>query len=181
MSRLGLDHDELLAANPHLVSCSVTGFGASAELPGYDLLAQAVGGLMSVTGEPDGPPTKVRRRRRRRDLRALRDGPASSRRCEKRERSGLGQRVEVSLLASVLTALVNLSQSYVGAGVVPSRVGSGHPSIVPYQDTSWSPTGRSSSQSAPTGQFARLCAELGVGELAQDGRFATNPVTRREP
>jgi crotonobetainyl-CoA:carnitine CoA-transferase CaiB-like acyl-CoA transferase len=173
MSRLGLDHDQLLDANPRLVSCSVTGFGASAELPGYDLLAQAVGGLMSVTGEPDGPPTKVGV--------AVVDvicglfatvGILAA--LRERERSGLGQRVEVSLMASVLTALVNLSQSYVGAGVVPQRVGSGHPSIVPYQ-TFEVADGEVVVAVGNDRQFARLCAELGVGALAQDARFATNP------
>ena len=173
MSRLGLDHDELLEANPRLVSCSVTGFGASAELPGYDLLAQAVGGLMSVTGEPDGPPTKVGV--------AVVDvicglfatvGILAA--LRERERSGLGQRVEVSLLASVLAALVNLSQSFVGAGVVPVRVGSGHPSIVPYQTFAVA-DGEVVVAVGNDRQFGRLCAELGVGELAQDARFATNP------
>jgi len=173
MSRLGLDHDELLEANPRLVSCSITGFGASAELPGYDLLVQAVGGLMSVTGEPDGPPTKVGV--------AVVDvicglfatvGILAA--LREREHSGLGQRVEVSLLASVLTALVNLAQSYVGAGVVPRRVGSGHPSIVPYQ-TFPVADGEVIVAVGNDRQFARLCAELGVGELAQDARFATNP------
>jgi crotonobetainyl-CoA:carnitine CoA-transferase CaiB-like acyl-CoA transferase len=173
MSRLGLDHDELLEANPRLVLCSVTGFGASAELPGYDLLAQAVGGLMSVTGEPDGPPTKVGV--------AVVDvicglfatvGILAA--LRERERSGRGQRVEVSLLASVLTALVNLSQSYVGAGLVPARVGSGHPSVVPYQTFAVA-DGEVVVAVGNDRQFARLCAEIGVGELAQDARFAANP------
>jgi crotonobetainyl-CoA:carnitine CoA-transferase CaiB-like acyl-CoA transferase len=173
MSRLGLDHDALLAENPRLVSCSVTGFGASADLPGYDLLAQAVGGLMSVTGEPDGPPTKVGV--------AVVDvicglfatvGILAA--LRERERSGRGQRVEVSLLASVLTALVNLSQSYVGAGVVPARVGNGHPSVVPYQTFAVA-DGEVVVAVGNDRQFARLCGEIGVGELAQDVRFAANP------
>jgi crotonobetainyl-CoA:carnitine CoA-transferase CaiB-like acyl-CoA transferase len=173
MSRLGLDHDELREANPRLVSCSITGFGASAELPGYDLLAQAVGGLMSVTGEPDGLPTKVGV--------AVVDvicglfatvGILAA--LREREHSGLGQRVEVSLMGAVLTALVNLSQSFVGAGVVPQRVGSGHPSIVPYQ-TFEVADGEVVVAVGNDRQFTRLCDELGVGELAGDARFATNP------
>ncbi len=173
MSRLGLDHDELREANPRLVCASITGFGASAELPGYDLLAQAVGGLMSVTGEPDGPPTKVGV--------AVVDvicglfatvGILAA--LRERERSGLGQRVEVSLMGALLTALVNLSQSFVGAGVVPERVGSGHPSIVPYQTFAVA-DGEVVVAVGNDRQFSRLCAELGVGELARDARFATNP------
>jgi crotonobetainyl-CoA:carnitine CoA-transferase CaiB-like acyl-CoA transferase len=173
MARLGLDPDELLAANPRLVACSITGFGAAAELPGYDLLAQAVGGLMSVTGEPDGPPTKVGV--------AVVDivcglfatiGVLAA--LRERERSGRGQRVEVSLLGAVLTALANLSQSYVGAGVVPGRVGSGHPSIVPYQ-TFPVADGDVVVAVGNDRQFARLCAELGIPALAEDERYATNP------
>ena len=173
MSRLGLEHDELREANPRLVSCSITGFGASAELPGYDLLAQAVGGLMSVTGEPAGPPTKVGV--------AVVDvicglfatvGILAA--LREREHSGLGQRVEVSLMGAVLTALVNLSQSFVGAGVIPQRVGSSHPSIVPYQTFAVA-DGEVVVAVGNDRQFTRLCAELGVGELAVDARFATNP------
>ena len=173
MARLGLDHDELREANPRLVSASITGFGASAELPGYDLLAQAVGGLMSVTGEPDGTPTKVGV--------AVVDvicglfatvGILAA--LRERERSGLGQRVEVSLMGSVLTALVNLSQSFVGAGVIPQRVGSGHPSIVPYQ-TFVVADGEVVVAVGNDRQFVRLCDELELGELARDARFASNP------
>ena len=179
MARLGLDDDELREANPRLVSCSVTGFGASAELPGYDLLAQAVGGLMSVTGEPDGPPMKVGV--------AVVDvicglfatvGILAA--LRERERSGLGQRVEVSLLASVLTALVNLSQSFVGAGVVPARVGNRHPSIVPYQTFAVA-DGEVVVAVGNDRQFARLCAELGVGELAAGRALRHQPRPRRAP
>ena len=144
----------------------------SAELPGYDLLIQAVGGLMSVTGEPDGPPTKVGV--------AVVDvicglfatvGILAA--LRERERSGLGQRVEVSLIGAVLTALVNLSQSFVGAGVVPARMGNGHPSIVPYQTFAVA-DGEVVVAVGNDRQFARLCARA-RGRRARAATRASPP------
>src|ERR1700680_3778370 len=134
MERFGLGEEVTRASNPRLVSCSLTGFGAGegAALPGYDLLIQAVGGLMSVTGQPDGPPTKVGV--------ALVDVIAGLfatvailAALAERERSGLGQRAEVSLFASLLAALVNQASAFLGAGVVAGRMGNRHPSIAPYE------------------------------------------------
>src|SRR5262249_33091296 len=131
MERLGLGYEECAAANPGLVYCSLTGFGSSeaaAALPGYDLLIQAMGGLMSVTGERDGPPLKVGV--------ALVDVVAGLfaavgvlAALRHRDRSGHGQRVEVDLLSSLLAALVNQSSGYTVAGVVPQCRGNEHPSI----------------------------------------------------
>lgn len=174
MARLGLDYETLRETNPHLVYCSITGFGcaAGAALPGYDLLAQAVGGLMSVTGAPDGEPTKVGV--------ALVDvicglhaavGILAAFRHA--ERTGEGQLVEVNLLSSLLSALANQAQGYVGAGVVPGRMGNLHPSISPYETF---PTqdrllvlavGNDS-------QFRALCGLIDLPEAAADPRFVTN-------
>ena len=174
MTRLGLDYETLREANPRLVYCSISGFGSGegAALPGYDLLVQAVGGLMSVTGAPDGEPTKVGV--------ALVDvitglhaavGILAA--VRHAERTGRGQRVEVNLLSSLLSALANQAQGYVGAGVVPERMGNRHPSISPYETF---PTQDRLLVLAVGNdrQFATLCDLLDLPELAADPRFVTN-------
>ncbi|MFV0137627.1 CaiB/BaiF CoA transferase family protein [Streptomyces sp. HMX87] len=175
MARLGLGPEELLAADPRLIYCSVTGFGtgAGAALPGYDLLVQAVGGLMSVTGDPDGEPTKTGV--------ALVDvitglhaslGILAA--LRHRDRTGRGQLVEVSLLGSLLSALVNQASGYVAAGAVPGRLGNAHPSIAPYEtfDAADRPIALAVGNDA---QFAALAAVLGRPGLAEDPRFRSNP------
>ncbi len=174
MARLGLGHDDVLAANPGVVYCSVTGFGsgAGADLPGYDVLVQAVGGLMSLTGSPDGEPMKagVALVDVVTGLHALTGILAALR---YREATGHGQHVEVDLLSSLLSALVNQASAYLNAGAVPQRQGNAHPSITPYELLA--------AQDRPLvvavgndRQFAAFCDELGIGELAADPRFATN-------
>ncbi|HVX34387.1 MAG TPA: CoA transferase [Solirubrobacterales bacterium] len=176
MASKGLDHETLRAENPRLVYCSITGFGSGeggAALPGYDLLIQALGGLMSVTGEPDGEPMKVGV--------ALVDvlaglfatvGILVALRA--REETGEGQLVEVDLFSALLAAMVNQGSAYTIAGVVPRRLGNRHPSISPYEVYA---TGAGELVLAVGNdrQFAALCAELGAPELATDPRFATNP------
>jgi crotonobetainyl-CoA:carnitine CoA-transferase CaiB-like acyl-CoA transferase len=176
MAKLGLGYEELAAVQPGLVYCSITGFGsgeAGAAVPGYDLLVQAVGGLMSITGEPGGPPLKVGV--------ALVDVVAGLfaavgilAALAHRRRSGRGQRVEVDLLSALLAGLVNQSSGYTVAGVVPGRIGNSHPSIAPYELLA---TGEGDLVLAVGNdrQFAGLCDELGRPELAEDARFATNP------
>jgi crotonobetainyl-CoA:carnitine CoA-transferase CaiB-like acyl-CoA transferase len=174
MTRLGLGYETLREANPRLVYCSISGFGSGdgAALPGYDLLVQAVGGLMSVTGAPDGEPTKVGV--------ALVDvitglhaavGMLAAVRYA--ERTGQGQRVEVNLLSSLLSALANQAQGYVGAGVVPERMGNRHPSISPYETF---PTQDRQLVLAVGNdrQFVTLCDLLDLPKLAADPRFITN-------
>jgi crotonobetainyl-CoA:carnitine CoA-transferase CaiB-like acyl-CoA transferase len=174
MDRLGLGYDALRAVNPGLVYCSVTGFGAGkgADLPGYDLIAQAVGGLMSVTGEPEGPGTKAGV--------ALVDvitglhgalGVLAA--LRHRDRTGQGQRVSVSLLSSLLSALTNHASAYAAAGVVPKAMGNRHPSIVPYE------VFRAADRpiviaAGNDGQFRALCAVLERADLAGDERFRAN-------
>ncbi|MFF9912593.1 CaiB/BaiF CoA transferase family protein [Streptomyces sp. NPDC013457] len=174
MERLGLGYEDLRASNPGLVYCSVTGFGAAegAGLPGYDLLVQAMGGLMSVTGEPDGPGTKagvalvdV--------ITGLHAGMGVLAALRHRERTGEGQRVDVSLLTSLLSALTNQSAAHLGAGVVPRAMGNRHPSIAPYEvfDAQDRPLVLAVGNDR---QFRALCARLGLPGLADDARFATN-------
>jgi crotonobetainyl-CoA:carnitine CoA-transferase CaiB-like acyl-CoA transferase len=175
MASKGLDYEMLRAENPRLIYCSVTGFGSGggAELPGYDLLIQALGGLMSVTGDPAGEPMKAGV--------ALVDvlaglfatvGILVALRA--REASGEGQLVEVDLLSALLASLVNQGSGYTIAGAVPERMGNRHPSISPYEVYA---TGEGELVLAVGNdrQFAALCEELGAPELAADPRFATNP------
>jgi len=175
MAELGLDHETLAAENPRLVYCSITGFGGSGaggELPGYDLLVQALGGLMSITGEPEGEPLKVGV--------ALVDVIAGLYAAvgilaalEHRRESGEGQRVEVDLLSALLAALVNQSSAYTQAGVVPQRMGNRHPSIAPYELLRCG-VGELVLAVGNDRQFADLCGVLDEPGLATDERFATN-------
>jgi crotonobetainyl-CoA:carnitine CoA-transferase CaiB-like acyl-CoA transferase len=173
MDRLGLGWDALHAANPGLVYCSITGFGtapAAAALPGYDLLVQALGGLMSVTGDPDGEPQKVGV--------ALVDVVCGLQATagilaalHHRRDTGAGQRVEVDLLSSLLAGLVNQASGYTVAGAVPQRMGNRHPSIAPYEALA-AADGEIVLAVGNDRQFGALCGVLGVDAEA---RFATNP------
>jgi len=176
MARWGLDHESLTRDNPGLVYCSITAFGAGAgaHLPGYDLLLQAMSGLMSVTGEPDGRPLKVGA--------ALIDmicglhatiGVLGA--LHARVESGAGQLVEVNLMQSGLASLLNQASAHLLAGAVPGRLGNRHPSIAPYEtyDAADGPFTLAVGNDAI---FARLCDAIGRPELAHDERFATNAV-----
>jgi len=174
MERLGLGYKQLCADHPELVYCSITGFGsgAGAGLPGYDLLVQALGGLMSITGDPDGEPQKVGV--------ALVDVLAGLfatvgilAALRHREATGEGQRVEVDLLSALLAGLVNQGSAFTVAGVVPGRLGNAHPSISPYELFT---TGEGELVIAVGNdrQFGALCEVLGAPQLANDERFATN-------
>jgi crotonobetainyl-CoA:carnitine CoA-transferase CaiB-like acyl-CoA transferase len=174
MDRLGLGYEQLSADHPGLVYCSITGFGsgAGAELPGYDLLVQALGGLMSITGAPDGEPQKVGV--------ALVDVLAGLfstvgilAALRHRDATGEGQLVEVNLLAALLAGLVNQASAFTIAGVVGTRLGNAHPSISPYE---LYPAGEGEVVVAVGNerQFAALCDVIGAPELATDERFATN-------
>jgi crotonobetainyl-CoA:carnitine CoA-transferase CaiB-like acyl-CoA transferase len=174
MAGLGLAYEDLESGNPGLVYCSITGFGPGqgARLPGYDLLVQALGGLMSITGEADRDPQKVGVAvvdiltglfATSGILAALRH----------RDRSGRGQKVEVSLLASLLGALVNQGSAYTAGGVVPHRMGNAHPSISPYELYE-AARGQLVIAVGNDRQFRALCEAIGRAELADDPRFATN-------
>jgi crotonobetainyl-CoA:carnitine CoA-transferase CaiB-like acyl-CoA transferase len=176
MKKLGLDYASLAPANPALIYCSITGFGGSgrgADLPGYDLLVQALGGLMSITGDPQGEPLKVGV--------ALVDVIAGLfatigilAALEHRRAGGEGQLVEVDLLSALLAALVNQGSAFTLAGVVPGRMGNRHPSIAPYELLA-AAEGELVVAVGTDRQFRDLCEVIGVPALAEEERFATNP------
>jgi crotonobetainyl-CoA:carnitine CoA-transferase CaiB-like acyl-CoA transferase len=180
--RLGLGYKEVGRDNPGLVWCSISGFGRGpgADLPGYDFLVQAMSGLMSITGPAGGEPTKVGV--------ALVDvltglyafgGVLAA--LRERDRTGRGQRVEVSLLGSALASLVNQASSYLCTGRPPRAMGNRHPSITPYETLATADRPLVVAV-GNDGQFARLCRVLGVPGAATDPRFATNAdrVTHRD-
>nr|WP_086722415.1 CoA transferase [Streptomyces carpinensis] len=174
MHKYGLGYDDVRAANPGIVYCSITGFGAGpgADLPGYDLLIQAVGGLMSVTGPAPGQPVKtgvavvdV--------LTGLHAAIGVLAALRHREASGQGQHVQVNLLSTLLSSLVNQAAGYTLAGQVPGIMGNRHPSIAPYEVYQ----AKDQPLVIAVGndrQFAALCRGTGAPELAEDPRFATN-------
>ena len=183
MEKFGLGYDDIAAENPGVIYCSISGFGDTVgrDLPGYDLLVQAVGGLMSITGQSDadgGEPTKVGV--------ALVDiltglnsvigiqAALRARDTAGSTQAGRGQHIKVTLLGSLLSALANQASSTLETGVAPTRMGNAHPSISPYEtlDAADQPIALAV---GTDGQFARLVAVLGVPELADDPRFATNP------
>src|SRR3954467_13574353 len=175
MARWGLDGETLRARNPGLVTCSVTAFGtgeAAQGMPGYDFLLQAMGGLMAVTGEPDGRPLKVGAAVVDLVCGLLAANGIQAALLE-RARTGRGRHVEVSLMDSALTCLLNQGTAWVAGGVRPRRLGNRHPSIVPYEvyETADRPVAIAVGNER---LFGRLCAALGLGELAEDERFASN-------
>lgn len=182
MDRLGLGYDDVRRDNPGVVYVSISGFGSAdgAKLPGYDFIVQALGGLMSITGERDGRALKVGVALV--DVLTAKDGTIGALAALRaRERTGEGMHVEVNLLSSLQAALVNQSQAYLGAGVTPGRLGNDHPSIVPYQTLRCADTDLAVAI-GNDGQFAALSRALKAAELAADPRFATNPdrVAHRE-
>ena len=174
MSRFGLDYDSLQGKNPGLIYCRISGFGnrRGRDLPGYDFLAQALSGLMSITGEPDGPPMKTGV--------AIVDVLAGLHATigilaalYERQRTQRGQMVEVNLFSSALASLANQASSYLTTGTVPERISNQHPSIAPYETFS--------TASMPIviavgndGQFRKLCRTLGAEEIASNVLWSCN-------
>jgi crotonobetainyl-CoA:carnitine CoA-transferase CaiB-like acyl-CoA transferase len=182
LEKLGLGYEALRETNPGLVYCSITGFGPGPdeERPGYDFLVQARGGVMGITGQPGGEPTKVGV--------AISDivcglfaSNAILAALHRRAASGEGARIEIPLFESTLGWLANRGQEYLITGEDTGLIGNAHPSIVPYQtfDASDRPIVVAVGNNT---QFARLCEVLGRPELAEEDRYATNPdrVTNRE-
>lgn len=172
LAKFGLDHASVAAGNPGVVYASITGFGQSGPLApraGYDFIIQAMGGIMDLTGEPDGPPQKPGVAHA--DLfTGLYGTIAVLAALQARERTGAGQWIDLALFDTQLAVLANQATNYLIGGSVPRRMGNTHPNIVPYQvfDASDGPLVIACGNDA---QFARLCEELG---LAQDPRFARN-------
>jgi formyl-CoA transferase len=180
LAQYGLDYASLKAVNPKLIYCSVTGFGQDgpyAERAGYDLMVQAMSGMMSITGRPDdvpgGGPQRVGV--------ALTDlftgvyaATAILAALEVRHRTGEGQHIDMALLDVGMAILANQAGGYLNTGQVPQRQGNSHPSLVPYQDF---PTkdGAMLLAIGNDGQFTRFCAAAGCPELARDARYASNP------
>jgi len=174
LTKFGLSYDSVSAVNPAIIYASISGFGAAGgkDLPGYDLMVQAMSGLMSLTGDPDGPPYRAGISMF--DVMAgLHTAIAILAALHHRDATGEGQHVEASLLASALSGMVNQTSAYVTAGVVPFRMGNSHPSLTPYE-----PLPAADKELIVTAgndaQFRRLCEVIGALELADDPRFATN-------
>ncbi|KAA9160524.1 CoA transferase [Amycolatopsis acidicola] len=173
LEKYGLGYSRLTADNPGLVYCSITGFGTheGAHLPGYDLIAQAAGGLMSITGPP-GEPSKagVALVDVITGLHATIGIQAALRH---RDATGEGQVVEVNLLSSLLSAMSNQSSAHVLTGTVPSALGNAHPSVAPYQPIRTAD--RPLAIAATTDrQFRALVTTIGRAELAEDERYGSN-------
>ena len=178
LAHYGLDYDSLKAINPRLIYCSITGFGQTgpyAERAGYDLMIQAMSGMMSITGRTDGTPGEG----------PLRAGVAITdvftgiyataailAAIEVRHRTGVGQRIDMSLLDVGMAVLANQAVGYLNTGAVPKRQGNSHPSLAPYQDFT-TQDGAMLLAIGNDGQFARFCQAVGRPEWAADARFAT--------
>ncbi|GLI26765.1 CoA transferase [Agromyces rhizosphaerae] len=178
MASFGLGVDALRAANPRLVTCSITGFGsgAGAALPGYDLLAQAMGGLMSVTGPADGEPAKagVALVDVLAGMNAVTGILLALRARDDLDGDGLGRHVEVDLLTGLLSALTNQAAGTLATGTPPARTGNAHPSIAPY--ALFRTADRPLVLAVGTDrQFRTLARLIGAPGLADDPRFAANP------
>jgi len=175
LDRYGLGPGPLMVLNPRLIYCSITGFGQTGpyrERAGYDFLVQAMGGLMSITGEPAGEPMKVGV--------AITDiltgmyaATAILAALAHRERSGRGQHIDLALLDVQVAMLANHAENYLLTRKPAERLGNAHPSIVPYRAFA-TRDGHIVVAVGNDGQFARLCEVAGIPELASDAKFATN-------
>ena len=174
LRQFGLDYDTVRATNPAVIYASITGFGAGggAHLPGYDLIVEAMSGLMSLQGDADGQPYRagiaifdV--------MSGLQTAIGVLAALEHRTRTGEGQRIQTNLMATALAGMVNQTGAYASAGVVPHRMGNSHPSLFPYEPL---PTadGDLVIAAGNDAQFRNLCAVLGAPELSTDDRFAAN-------
>ena len=174
LKKFGLDYESVRVDNPGLIYLSISGFGTKegAWLPGYDLIVQAVSGLMSLTGEPDGPPFRAGISVF--DVMAGLHGTIGVLAAlNHRNNTGEGQHIEVNLLSSAMSGLVNQTAAYTAAGVVPFRMGNAHPSLFPYEAL---PTKDRDLIIAAGNdrQFRALCGVLGLEQVADDPRFAIN-------
>lgn len=179
LKKYGLDYPSLAKINPRLIYCSITGFGQDgpyAERPGYDALVQAMGGLMSITGEPDdapgGGPQKVGVAVVD-ILTGLYATNAILAALFHREKTGEAQQIDIALLDVQVATLANQAGNYLLSGELPQRMGSAHPSIVPYQAVACA-DGYLMLAIGNDSQFASLCRATGEPDVAKDERFSTN-------
>ena len=179
LARFGLGYDDLEASHPHLIYCSITGFGQTGpcrERAGYDLIAQGMGGLMSITGEPDGAPGGGPKRVGV-AIADLFSGMYATiavlAALARRERTGRGQHIDLALLDCQVAMLANQAMNYLTSGRPPPRMGNAHPNVVPYQPFATA-DGQIIVAVGNDTQFAGLCAVIGRPELADDPDFATN-------
>jgi len=175
LKKYGLDYDTLKKVNPRLIYCSITGFGQTgpyAPQPGYDFIVQGMSGMMSITGEPGREPQKIGTA-----LADIMTGLYATIGIQaalwQRERTGLGQQVDMALLDSMVGVLANQAMNYLTSGVAPQRMGNAHPNIVPYQVLEVK-NGHIILAVGNDGQFQRLCHLLELDHLATDEAYATN-------
>lgn len=176
LAKYGFDHATLLARHPGLVYCSISGFGQTGpnrDKPGYDLMAQGYGGIMSLTGAPEGPPMKVGV-----GIADVMCGMYAAvgilAALRHRDRTGEGQHIDLALVDAQMAWLINEGTNYLATGKVPERRGNGHPNIVPY-DVFATSDGHVIVAVGNDAQFARFCNVLGAPQLAADPAYATNP------
>ena len=179
LARFGLGYDDLEASHPHLIYCSITGFGQTGpcrERAGYDFIIQGMGGLMSITGEPDGAPGGGPKRVGV-AIADLFSGMYATiavlAALARRERTGRGQHIDLALLDCQVAMLANQAMNYLTSGRPPPRMGNAHPNVVPYQPFATA-DGQIIVAVGNDTQFAGLCAVIGRPELADDPDFATN-------
>ncbi|MBO0802411.1 MAG: CoA transferase [Nocardiopsaceae bacterium] len=175
LARYGLDYDSVREQNQSVIYASISGFGSGGgkDLPGYDLMVQAMSGLMSLTGDPDGPPYRA-------GISAfdviagLHATIAILAAINHRNATGEGQHLDVSLMASAMSGMVNQTSAFAAGGVVPYRMGNSHPSLFPYEPL---PTGDGDLivTAGNDAQFRKLCDVIGAPELPDDPRFSDNP------
>jgi crotonobetainyl-CoA:carnitine CoA-transferase CaiB-like acyl-CoA transferase len=175
LDRFGLGYDDVAPDNPGIIYASISGFGTTEQgrvLPGYDLIVQAMSGLMSITGAPDTEP--FRSGISVFDVMAgLHATIGILAALNTRGDSGRGQHVELNLFSSAMSGMVNQTSAYVAGGVVPQRMGNSHPSLYPYEPIPCA-DGELIITSGNNVQFRRLCEVIGAPELADDARFARN-------
>ncbi|UCD89761.1 MAG: CoA transferase [Desulfobacterales bacterium] len=177
LQKMGLGYEDLEKNNPGLIYCSITGFGQNGpykDKPGYDFMIQGMGGIMSFTGDPDGPPMKVGV--------AIVDITAGLFACSSilaalrhREKTKRGQYIDISLLDSMIAWLANVGSNYLISDEIPIRYGNGHPNIVPYEPFNTKDGTYIILAVGNDKQWQKFCAFAGMDALASDPRFATNP------
>lgn len=175
LAKYGLDYESLSQINPRLIYCSVTGFGQTgpyAPRAGYDFIVQGMSGIMDLTGEPDGPPEKIGVAFAD-IMTGLYGTIAIQAALAQRERTGMGQHIDMALLDSMVGVLANQAMNYLASGKPPTRMGNAHPNIVPYSVFPCS-DGHFILAVGNDGQFGRFVTALGREDLAQDERFTTN-------